>query len=198
MPDLSHGASELDARLAEIDRKLRAIQVELDPARQPRPSRPSAPAPEPADAPSEPPLGPAPEPSLEAAPEEPAHGRSGPLASLLQRSSPRPVRPHERAPRHPGGPTVPAEMHAKLVSAMRDLLDAYGWTLQQLPVAADPERTGDPPPVLMSVGPFANTAAVRAFEQELLRLPGVREVTLRGYEGENRAMFDVQLSAPNA
>jgi hypothetical protein len=207
MPDLSHGASELDARLAEIDRKLRAIQVDLDPAREPRPSRPSAPAPEPADAPSEPPLEPAPEPPLEAepeppleaAPEEPAHGRSGPLASLLQRSSPRPVPPRERAPRHPaGGPTVPAEMHAKLVSAMRDLLDAYGWTLQQLPVAADPERAGDPPPVMMSVGPFANTAAVRAFEQELLRLPGVREVTLRGYEGENRAMFDVQLSAPNA
>jgi hypothetical protein len=93
---------------------------------------------------------------------------------------------------------VPAEMHAKLVSAMRDLLDAYGWTLHQLPVAADPERAGDPPPVVMSVGPFASTAAVRAFEQELLRLPGVREVTLRGYEGENRAMFDVQLSPPNA
>jgi hypothetical protein len=207
MPDLSHGASELDARLAEIDRKLRAIQVDLDPAREPRPSRPSAPAPEPADAPSEPPLEPAPEPPLEAepeppleaAPEEPAHGRSGPLASLLQRSSPRPVPPRERAPRHPaGGPTVPAEMHAKLVSAMRDLLDAYGWTLQQLPVAADPERAGDPPPVMMSVGPFANTAAVRAFEQELLRLPAVREVSLRGYEGENRAMFDVQLSPPNA
>ena len=175
MPDLSHGASELDARLAEIDRKLRAIQVELDPGREPRPSRPSAPA-----------------------QEEPAHGRSGPLASLLQRSSPRPAPPRESTPDPAGGAMVPAEMHAKLVSAMRDLLDAYGWTLEQLPVAADPERVGDPPPVAMSVGPFANTAAVRAFEQELLRLPGVREVTLRGYEGENRAMFDVQLSPLNA
>jgi hypothetical protein len=89
-------------------------------------------------------------------------------------------------------------MHAKLVSAMRDLLDAYGWTLRQLPVDPDPQPAGEPPPVAMSVGPFTNTAAVRAFEHELLRLPGVRGVTLRGYEGENRAMFDVQLSGPNA
>jgi hypothetical protein len=89
-------------------------------------------------------------------------------------------------------------MHAKLVSAMRDLLEAYGWTLQQLPLAADAQLAGEPAPVALSIGPFANTAAVRAFEQELLRLPGVREVTLRGYEGENRAMFDVQLAARNA
>ena len=175
MTDLSHGASGLDGRLAEIDRQLRAIQVELDPTREPRPSRPPP------------------------AQKEPAHGRSGPLASLLEQSSARPVPPLESPPTHrAAGPTVPAEMHAKLLSAMRDLLDAYGGTLQQLPVAADPERAGNPPPVAVSVGPFANTSAVRAFEQELLRLPGVREVTLSGYEGENRAMYDVQLSEPNA
>jgi hypothetical protein len=211
MPDLSHGASELDARLAEIDRKLRAIQVDLDPDREPRSSRPAAPAPEssePEPALSEPeprepePAVSEPEPRerpLEAAQAGPAQGRSGPLASLLQRSSPRSTPPRERAPEPPAaGIMVPSEIHAKLVSAMRDLLDAYGWTLQQLPVAADPQRAGDPPPVAMSVGPFADTAAVRAFEAELLGLPGVREVVLRGYEGENRAMFDVQLSAPNA
>ena len=176
MTDLSQGASELDARLADIDRKLRAIQVDLDPEREPAPSRPFAP--------------PA---------EQPRPGRSGPLASLLQRSSPRPVPPRESAAESPPpGAMLPPEMHAKLVSAMRDLLDAYGWTLQQLPVAPAPDPAGEPAPVAMSVGPFANTAAVRSFEQELLRLPGVREVTLRGYEGENRAMFDVQLAAPNA
>jgi len=54
-------------------------------------------------------------------------------------------------------------------------------------------------PVAILLWPLrAGVAAVRAFEQELLRLPGVREVTLRGYEGENRAMFDVQLSPLNA
>lgn len=93
---------------------------------------------------------------------------------------------------------VPPEMHAKLLSAMRDLLDAYGWTLQQLPVAAGPTRAGDSAPVALSVGPFADTAAVRAFEAELIRIPGVSEVALRGYEGENRAMFDVQVSEPTA
>jgi hypothetical protein len=93
---------------------------------------------------------------------------------------------------------VSTDTHAKLLSAMRDLLDAYGWTLQQLPVAADLQRAGEPAPVTLSVGPFADTSAVHAFEHELLRIPGVSEVVLRGYEGENRAMFDVQLSEPNA
>jgi hypothetical protein len=194
MTDLSQGASELDARLAEIDRKLRAIQVDLDPEREPSPSRPSPvaqhPTPGPPDLPPESPSEPAQEP-------RPA-GRSGPLEALLQ-ASPRSAAPRESAPEHPAtGAMLPPEMHAKLVSAMRDLLDAYGWTLRQLPVDPDPQPAGEPAPVAMSVGPFANTAAVRAFEHELLRLPGVREVTLRGYEGENRAMFDVQLSGPTA
>ncbi len=93
---------------------------------------------------------------------------------------------------------IPLEMHAKLLSAMRDLLDAYGWTLQQLPLAVDLLRAGEPAPVALSVGPFADTGAVRAFEAELLRIPDVSEVVLRGYEGENRAMFDVQIAPPTA
>ncbi len=101
-------------------------------------------------------------------------------------------------PSRPDGGSVPPEMHAKLVSAMRDLLDAYGWTLQQLPVAVDFQRPGESQAVALSVGPFVDTTAVRAFESELLRIPGVQEVFLRGYEGEDRAMFDVRLSEPNA
>jgi hypothetical protein len=87
------------------------------------------------------------------------------------------------------------EAHSKLLSAMRELLDAYGLTLQHLPPApTESTMTG----VSVSAGPFTSTAAVHRFERELAGIPGVREVTVRGYEGENRAMFDVQLLAPSA
>jgi hypothetical protein len=81
-------------------------------------------------------------------------------------------------------------MHSKLVSAMRELLDAYGLTLQHLPPAGPAVPASE---VSMSAGPFTSTASVRRFEQELAAMPGVREVAVRGYEGENRALFDVQL-----
>ena len=46
----------------------------------------------------------------------------------------------------------------------------------------------------MSAGPFASTGAVLAFEEMLSGTPGVREVTVRGYEGEDRAIVDVRLA----
>jgi hypothetical protein len=48
----------------------------------------------------------------------------------------------------------------------------------------------------VSAGPFASTGALRAFEQTLSAIPGVREVTVRGYEGEDRAIVDVLLAEP--
>jgi hypothetical protein len=47
---------------------------------------------------------------------------------------------------------------------------------------------------LVSAGPFASTGAVRAFEAMLSGSPGVREVTVRGYDGEDRAIVDVRLA----
>jgi hypothetical protein len=85
-------------------------------------------------------------------------------------------------------------MHAKLLASMRELLDAYGLTLQRLP----PTKISGGAEVALSAGPFTSTAAVRQFERDLTAMPVVREVTVRGYEGENRAMFDVQLHEPNA
>ena len=38
----------------------------------------------------------------------------------------------------------------------------------------------------------------RAFGQALATLPHVREVTLTGYEGDDRALFDVHLIAGTA
>jgi hypothetical protein len=45
----------------------------------------------------------------------------------------------------------------------------------------------------VSAGPFTSTAALRAFEQTLSGIPGVREVSVRSYEGEDRAIVDVRL-----
>ncbi len=45
----------------------------------------------------------------------------------------------------------------------------------------------------VSAGPFASLDAVRAFERAVAALPGVREVTVRGYETGNRAILEVQL-----
>jgi hypothetical protein len=46
----------------------------------------------------------------------------------------------------------------------------------------------------LTAGPFASTEVVRGFERALAAMPGVREVTLTGYEGAARAVFDVRLS----
>jgi hypothetical protein len=59
--------------------------------------------------------------------------------------------------------------------------------------APAPAWTGDPPGVALSAGPFAGTTALREFEQALAELPGVETVELRGYEADNRAIFDIQL-----
>jgi hypothetical protein len=41
--------------------------------------------------------------------------------------------------------------------------------------------------------PFATMDALREFERGLAALPGVRTVTVRGYETGNRAILEVQL-----
>jgi|SRR5450755_259661 len=101
MPELSSETSELDARLAELDRRLRAIAAELVPGHDPG------------------------------------------------SDSGTPAGPH---------------------SSVREFT--------------------------VSAGPFASTGALRAFEQTLSAIPGVREVTVRGYEGEDRAIVDVLLAEP--
>jgi hypothetical protein len=45
----------------------------------------------------------------------------------------------------------------------------------------------------VAAGPFPSTEDVRAFEAALASVPGVRGVTVRGYEGDDRAIFDVEI-----
>ncbi len=72
---------------------------------------------------------------------------------------------------------------------MRELLDGYETVLAQM----RPERRR-PPAVTVSAGPFTTTTALKEFERALSGLPGVRGVALRGYEGPDRAIIEVQLS----
>ena len=84
----------------------------------------------------------------------------------------------------------PDNVEARLESMERRLVEIQQELASDLPRRPEPQ-----PPVELdvSVGPFASTDAVREFERELARLPGVREVMLRGYEPGNRAIIEVQL-----
>jgi hypothetical protein len=51
---------------------------------------------------------------------------------------------------------------------------------------------------MLTAGPFASLEEVRAFERTLRGVPGVAEVSVRGYEGSDRALIEVRLSRPTA
>jgi hypothetical protein len=151
--------SILDARLAEIDRRLRTIQSGLAPAME-------------------------------------STGDVGP--TITDRRGPEPVVPPEAAPipkRLADAP--PASEAAELVAQLRALVEAHERLLASAGdaltarAAPAPEHT-----VGVSAGPFANTQALRRFEQALLALPEVSGVTLREYEGADRVIVDVHLAPP--
>jgi hypothetical protein len=164
------GVSTLE-HLAEMDRLLRDIQVELDPERQPPPALQAPPPPARETAP--PPAAPPP-------PDQPPEP-SGQLQALGQ-------------------------LAARLLASMRELLDGYEQFLVQipsvnLPAPARPAAASRPPAaphrdvpdVTVAAGPFVSVDALRAFERAVSRLPGVREVAVRGYEGADRAIIEVRL-----
>ena len=65
------------------------------------------------------------------------------------------------------------------------------------PRARPPAAPAEGPGATVSAGPFATTEAVRSFEQAVAGLPGVREVSVRAYEGTDRAILDVRLDHPS-
>jgi hypothetical protein len=107
-----------------------------------------------------------------------------------------------------------AGVQERLLDSMRSLMTAYERVLaRSLPVprpapassarpapapAAGPAPAASPGQVTVSAGPFASTEAVRGFERALAGMPGVREVEVRGYEGGDRAIVDVQLIDPTS
>jgi hypothetical protein len=170
----SERASTLGAHLAEMDRMLRDVQAELVP------DAPAAAIPDPpAPAPSPPPPPPIPEPP-----------------------PPAPPIPEPPIPEPPPPPPVPepaldsslqiqalSELSERLIASMRELLDGYERVLS-LPHRRRAESTH----VTLSAGPFASIETLHEFEETLARVRGVRDVVVRGYEGNDRAIIDVRLA----
>jgi hypothetical protein len=203
MSELRPGSSELDERLAEIDRRLRAIQEDLVPAVE-RPegygsvgsgsvgdaSVAVLPGPDPAPPPGPPspaPPGPGPDPSPPVPDPAPAPPAPSP----------------DPTPPSPG--PVPAagqdliEFHDRLVASMRTLLSAYETALARLgeSLAGHSSATAPAPSAYsVSAGPFAGTGSLREFERALAAIPGVEEVAVRGFEDGDRAIVEVRFTDP--
>jgi hypothetical protein len=154
--------SILDARLAEIDRRLRMIQSGLAPAAEAatvqREAHPLLVPPDAAPVPKR--VSELPERGLSAAPADLARARDlvAQLTALLER-------------------------HERLLARSRELIDHRA--------PADSAST-----VSVSAGPFASTEALRRFARALRTLPEVRRVSVREYEGADRAILDVHLFEP--
>ena len=256
MPEMISGVSELDARLAEIDQRLRAIQADLVPGSEPRPVAPvrrretltavqfesgqeRRAQPRPAveqrrsfeqERRSTDPHGgrsgplaslllraartgpehesePQPQPQSQPAPQPQPQARSEPVAAAPSAAAPSAAAP-DPVPPPPAAPPVepPAvqpldqlraltEVHSHLLASLRELLSSYERVYAQLPHA---ESTPAFREYTVSAGPFTSTEALRAFERRLSGIPGVHDVSVSGYEGEDRAIVNVQLSDPRS
>jgi hypothetical protein len=155
-----------------MDRLLRDIQAGLVPGREPSPPLTVS-----ADRP---------EPPVTAAPlAPPAAPPSMPDASM-------PDAEHQAL----------SELSGRLVASMRELLAGYERVLvpsasPRQPARRPARQRPDSPDVTLSAGPFASLEALRDFEQAVSRLPGVRDVAVRGYEGTDRAIIEVRLDQSN-
>jgi uncharacterized coiled-coil protein SlyX len=173
--------SILDARLAEIDRRLRVIQSGLEPALGPS-------------------GGPPPEPSAPFAPDTPPDTPPEP--------APAPAQACEDPDRLIARLRELIADQERLLTSIRQLQSALAEALAAAPPSAPAQPAppsepphAPPPPgaqtapgaVSVSAGPFADTAAVRSFQRALSRLPEVGEAVVREYQGEDRAVVEVRL-----
>jgi hypothetical protein len=101
-----------------------------------------------------------------------------------------PQRPAQNADPAPGPAAEPVRDPAPEPIPLRPR--TAGATERPRPAPRAPE-TPAAIEVDVTAGPFADTAEVREFERALAQLPGVREVSLRGYQTGDRAILEVQL-----
>ncbi len=185
---MSERGLDADSFLTELDGRLRAIQAELRPGVAVPTLRLRAMEAEP--------------------PPEQRRGRTGPLSALLGRARPEPdggePQPDQDAASEPAELLAQVkaltETQTRLLEASERLLEAFARMLESPPAAAGPaglftpttppQRTG----VEIAAGPFADTESLREFERALEQLDAVRRVTVRGFEGSDRAILDVELA----
>ncbi|MGI8580357.1 MAG: hypothetical protein ACR2K9_07410 [Solirubrobacteraceae bacterium] len=206
--DMGQDGPALRTGLADIDRKLRALQEELaaadsgDAATLPGPPAPTPPPPSP-PAPS----APAPSPPAEASP--PAEDLALAIIGRAEEQASRIVgEAHERV--------VALSRQAEQLMALRDglrqsareLLERYASALAQIeqdtagpawpPVHARPEPPrGVTGPFTIVAEPFAQVAELAAFAQALERIRGAQGITIHSFDGR-RAEIGVTFSVPVA
>lgn len=150
--------SILDARLAEIDDRLRTIQGGLTD---------ESPAPEPAAWPVR--LASADDVLAEDALADEARGDDVLADDVLADDVLADLR-------------ALAATQERLLHSVRELLRAH-----------EPAAASADPGLGLSIGPLRSPEELRAFESALADLPAVDAVQLRGYEGGDRAVLEVQL-----
>lgn len=168
--------SILDARLAEIDRRLRMIQSGLEPVRD-APGAPGDPVAEP------PPL------MTDSLPPAPLP----PLSLIARRLAPPPASPP------PVPPDSRDEEIAVLTARLSELTATHERllaTTQDLLVEQADILARATPSVSVAAGPFADTRALQEFQHAVNGLPQVREVAVREYVGSESVILDVHLDAP--
>ncbi|MDQ4040298.1 MAG: hypothetical protein M3141_00945 [Actinomycetota bacterium] len=166
---------DLEASLAEMDRKLRELQRELElvagqGARGDAPTSPGSPT---------------------------GSARSVGGSSTATGASPRPVRPVSA---DPVGDAVEeavarvSELGRRIddLAALRDELDSATRALREEYSAARPAPARRD--VVVDAGPFPDIATLSAFEQALAGVEGVEDAAVRSFEG-NRALIDVRARA---
>jgi hypothetical protein len=161
--------SILDARLAEIDRRLRMIQSGLEPVREASADPVAEPPPPLSDPVQPPPLAPTPLIARRLAPSSPpvpADARDEEIAVLTARLS------------------ELTSTHERLLATTQNLL------IEQADVLARAT-----PAVSVAAGPFTDTRALQEFQHAVSGLPQVREVAVREFVGSEGVILDVQLEA---
>ena len=191
---MSEHGLDADSFLTELDGRLRSIQAELRPG---------------VAVPTLSVLAMEREPRSEGEPPAERRGRSGPLSALLGRArldpGPGDADPREREADPPSPETaellaqvkVLTETQRRLIAVSERLLEAFARMIESppslprlfTPTTAAPGRAG----VEIAAGPFADTGALRQFKRALEQLDAVRRVTVRGYQGTDRAILDVEL-----
>ena len=88
---------------------------------------------------------------------------------------------------------IPADDILADLRALADTQERLLHTVRELLRAHEPAAAPDDPRLGLTVGPLRSPEELRAFESALADLPAVDAVALRGYEGGDRAVLDVQL-----